>query len=375
MSAPSESSNADGVVEEGRAAAAGHPLVRYVLRRIGVSVLLVVGVTLVTFVLTNLVPGDTVAANLGQQAAADPTIVAAYRAHYGLDKPLPVQYLTYLGNLVHGDLGESQQTHRSVVADLSAAVPATLEIAIGAIAASILIGVGFGVVAAVRRGHLADSALRLVSVVGISVPTFWLAMVAFYVFSYQLDIAPGSGRLSPAATAPPTVTGLYTVDSLLAGQWATFADAVAHLMLPTLVLTLYTVGLLTRFTRSAVLEVLDQDYVRSARAKGLPGGTVLLRYVLRARARADPDGGGSRVRRAALGHRAGGADLLLARYGFLRLSSGVPSRPAGGDGSGSGRRRHLRGDQPDRRPALRRDRPASEGRMSAADACRPAEAR
>ena len=112
MSAPSEPSNADGVVEEGRAAAAGHPLVRYVLRRIGVSVLLVVGVTLVTFVLTNLVPGDPVAANLGQQAAADPAIVAAYRAHYGLDKPLPVQYLTYLGNLLHGDLGESQQTHR-----------------------------------------------------------------------------------------------------------------------------------------------------------------------------------------------------------------------------------------------------------------------
>jgi peptide/nickel transport system permease protein len=287
MSAPSEPSSADGAVEEGRDTdagpyRAGHPLVRYVLRRIGVSVLLVVGVTLVTFVLTNLVPGDTVAANLGQQAAADPTIVAAYRAHYGLDQPLPVQYLTYLGNLVHGDLGESQQTHRSVTADLSAAVPATLELAIGAIAASILIGVGFGVVAAVRRGHLADSALRLVSVVGISVPTFWLAMVAFYVFSYQLDIAPGSGRLSPAVTAPPAVTGLYTVDSLLAGQWATFGDAVAHLALPTLVLTLYTVGLLTRFTRSAVLEVLDQDYVRSARAKGLPGNTVLLRYVLRA---------------------------------------------------------------------------------------------
>jgi len=273
MSAPSEPSSPGG---------GGHPLVRYLLRRIGVSALLVVGVTLVTFVLTNLVPGDTVAANLGQQAAADPTIVAAYRVHYGLDRPLPERYVAYLANLVHGDLGESQQTHRSVVADLSAAVPATLEIAIGAIAASILIGVGLGVVAAVRRGHLADSALRLVSLVGISVPTFWLAMVSFYVFSYQLDIAPGSGRLSPATTAPPDVTGLYTVDSLLAGQWETFGDAVAHLMLPTLVLTLYTVGLLTRFTRSAVLEVLDQDYVRSARAKGLPGATVLVRYVLRA---------------------------------------------------------------------------------------------
>ncbi|GAA3040556.1 ABC transporter permease [Pseudonocardia yunnanensis] len=281
MSVPSDpSSPVEGADRD--AYRAGHPLARYVLRRIVVSALLVVGVTLVTFVLTNLVPGDTVAANLGQQAAEDPTIVATYRAHYGLDRPLPEQYVTYLGNLLRGDLGESQQTHRPVVADLSGAVPATLEIAIGAIVLSILIGVGLGVVAAVRRGHLTDSALRLVSLVGISVPTFWLAMVAFYVFSYKLDIAPGSGRLSPATTPPPDVTGLYTVDSLLAGQWTTFGDAVAHLMLPTLVLTLYTVGLLTRFTRSAVLEVLDQDYVRSARAKGLPGHTVLVRYVLRA---------------------------------------------------------------------------------------------
>lgn len=260
----------------------GHPLVRYLVRRIAVSLLLVVGVTLVTFVLTNLVPGDTVAANLGQRSAEDPAIVAAYRAHYGLDQPLPAQYATYLGNLVRGDLGESQQTHRSVLTDLQAAVPATLEIALGAIVLSVVIGVGFGVVAAVRRGHLADSALRVVSLVGISVPTFWLALVAFYVFSFQLDLAPGSGRLSPATSAPPDVTGLYTVDALLAGEWETFGDAVAHLMLPTLVLTLYTVGLLTRFTRSAVLEVLEQDFVRSARAKGLPGRTVLFRYVLRA---------------------------------------------------------------------------------------------
>jgi peptide/nickel transport system permease protein len=258
------------------------PLARYLLRRLGVSALLIVGVTLVTFVLTNLVPGDPVAANLGQRAAENPETVAAYRAHYGLDRPLPVQYVTYLGNLVQGDLGESQQTHRPVLTDLQSAVPATLELAIGAIVLSVLIGVAFGVLAAVRRGRLADSALRLVSLVGISVPTFWLALVAFYVFSFQLDLAPGSGRLAPATTPPPHVTGLYTVDALLAGEWETFGDALAHLMLPTLVLTLYTVGLLTRFTRSAVLEVLEQDYVRSARAKGLPGRTVLFRYVLRA---------------------------------------------------------------------------------------------
>ena len=283
MSAPSEpSSTARRAGARPAGARAGHPLLGYLLRRLGVSALLVVGVTLVTFILTNLVPGDTVAANLGQRAASDPAIVAAYRAHYGLDRPLPAQYLAYLGNLVHGDLGESQQTHRAVLTDLRAAVPATLELALGAIVLSVLIGVGFGVVAAVRRGYLADSVLRVVSLVGISVPTFWLAMVAYYLLSYRLDLAPGSGRLSPATTAPPGVTGLYTVDALLAGQWQTFADAAAHLVLPTLVLTAYTVGLLTRFTRTAVLEVLDQDYVRSARAKGLPGRTVLLRYVLRA---------------------------------------------------------------------------------------------
>lgn len=268
----------------GRAARAGggHPLGRYLLRRFGISLLLVLGVTLVTFILTNLVPGDPALANLGEQASSDPTIVAAYKAHYGLDKPLPVQYAIYLKNLLHGDLGESQLTHSAVLSDLKSAVPATMEIAIGAIILSVLIGVSFGVMAAVKRGKVVDQLLRVVSLVGISVPTFWLALVCFYVFYYKLDIAPGSGRLSPTLDPPPQITGLYTVDSLLAGQWHTFLDAAAHLMLPTLVLTAYTVGLLTRFTRSAVLEVLDQDFVRAARAKGLPGRSVLFRYVLRA---------------------------------------------------------------------------------------------
>jgi peptide/nickel transport system permease protein len=259
-----------------------HPLAAYIARRAGVSVLLLLGVTLVTFILTNLVPGDPALANLGEQAGSNPEIVAAYRAKYGLDKPLPQQYLIYLSNLLHGDLGESQLTHQAVLTDLKTAVPATMEIALGAIVLSVLIGVSFGVIGAVRRGRVVDQLLRVISLVGISVPTFWLALVSFYVFAFKLDIAPGSGRLSPALDPPPTVTGLYTVDSLLAGQWGTFVDASAHLMLPTLVLTAYTVGLLTRFSRTAVLEVLDQDFVRAARAKGLPGRTVLVRYVLRA---------------------------------------------------------------------------------------------
>ena len=258
------------------------PLARFLLRRTATAVLLAFGVTLVTFVLTNLVPGDPAAASLGQRAIGDPAIVAQFRHHYGLDKPLPVQYVTYLGNLLQGDLGESQQSHQPVLTDLSTAVPATLELAGAAIVVSLVVGVAFGVVAALRRDRFTDQLLRVVSLLGVSVPTFWLALLAFYVFFYRLGIAPGSGRIAPDLTAPPHVTGLYTVDAALAGQWPVLWSAVGHLMLPALVLTAYTVGLLTRFTRSAVLEVLGQDYVRAARAKGLPARTVLFQYVLRA---------------------------------------------------------------------------------------------
>ncbi|WP_310738118.1 MULTISPECIES: ABC transporter permease [unclassified Microbispora] len=257
------------------------PLARFLVRRILTALLLAVGITLVTFVLTNLVPGDPVAANLGQRAVGDPAIVAQWRADHGLDRPLPQQYLMHLEGLLHGDLGTSQQSHRPVLDDLAESVPATLELAGAAILVSLVLGVGFGVVAALRRDRLSDHVLRVLSLVGISVPTFWLALVAFYVFFFRLQITPGSGRVDPGMTPPPQVTGLYTVDALLSGRWDALSSAVGHLAAPALVLALYTIGLLTRFTRSAVLEVLGQDYVRAARAKGLPGRVVLFRYVLR----------------------------------------------------------------------------------------------
>ncbi|GAB3132170.1 ABC transporter permease [Microbispora hainanensis] len=257
------------------------PLARFLVRRIVTAVLLALGITLVTFVLTNLVPGDPVAANLGQRALGDPGIVAQWRADHGLDRPLPQQYLLHLEGLLHGDLGTSQQSHRPVLDDLSEAVPATLELAGAAILVSLILGVGFGVIAALRRDRISDHVLRVLSLIGISVPTFWLALVAFYVFFFRLQITPGSGRIDPGMTPPPQVTGLLTVDALLSGRWDVLSSAVGHLAAPALVLALYTIGLLTRFTRSAVLEVLGQDYVRAARAKGLPGRVVLFRYVLR----------------------------------------------------------------------------------------------
>lgn len=257
------------------------PFVRYVGVRLGLTVLLMFGVTVVTFVLTNLVPADPVQAALGEQAAANPEIVAKFRAEQGLDQPLIVQYFTYLSNVLQGNLGVSTQTRVPVAEELAAAFPATIELAFSAILFSALIGIGLGLWAALKRRTIVDQVIRVVSLIGLSWPTFWLALVVYYVFFFLLGIFPGSGRLDPTAIAPPHVTGLYTVDALLVGQWGTFWDALYHLVLPASVLALYTIGLLTRFARSAVLEVLDMDYVTAATAKGLPRRTVVFGYVLR----------------------------------------------------------------------------------------------
>ncbi|RDI75896.1 ABC-type dipeptide/oligopeptide/nickel transport system permease component [Gaiella occulta] len=256
--------------------------VRFVARRAAALVLLAIGITLVVFLLTQAVPADPAASSLGEQAAGDPEAVAAFREHYGLDKPLPLRYAIYLRRLAQGDLGESTLTHNPVRNDLGTFIPATAELALYSIVIAVVIGVLFGVLAAMRRNRPVDHALRIVSLGGISMPTFWIALVSLYVFFYRLGWFPGGGRLGIGVQPPPSVTGLYTVDALLAGQWSTFTDALDHVALPALVLAAFNVSLLTRYTRSAVLEVIGNDYVRAARAKGLPERIVVIRYVLRA---------------------------------------------------------------------------------------------
>ena len=152
--------------------------------------------------LTHLVPGDPAEANLGQRAGSDPVAVQVFREHYGLDKPLPEQYVVYLGNLLHGDMGESEQSRRPVRADLGEYIPATAELALTSIVLSGVLGVGLGVLAALQRNKLTDQVLRVVSLGGMSMPSFWLALVALYVFFYQLSLVPGSGRLDPGDAAP-----------------------------------------------------------------------------------------------------------------------------------------------------------------------------
>jgi peptide/nickel transport system permease protein len=254
---------------------------RFLLQRLGTGLVLLIGITLVAFVVTHLVPGDPAAANLGQRAIGDPAAVAAFRHQYGLDRPLPVQYIVYLKDLLHGNLGISEQSHRPVLTDLSEYVPATIELALFAIVFSILIGVALGIVAAVFRDRWLDQLIRIVSLGGVSMPIFWIALVAFYLLFYKLGWLPPGGRLDPTQNSPTHLTGMFTIDAAVHGQWTLFWSAVKHLILPGLVLAIYTVGMLTRFTRAAMLEIMGNDYVRAARLKGLPEHVVVLRHVLR----------------------------------------------------------------------------------------------
>jgi len=256
-------------------------LVRFIVRRLAIGVLLCVGVTLISFSLTQIVPGDPVGASLGDVASSDPATVAAFRQRFGLDKPIPEQYFIYITNLARGDFGESLQTRRPVGADLARYMGATIELAVVAMTIAMVCGVLLGVAAAVNRGGWIDQIIRVISLAGVSVPTFWLSIVCLYVFFFQLGWSPGVGRLPPGAGAPTTITGLYTIDALLTGNWLTLGRALSHIALPAMVLAIYTIGAITRFTRAAMLEALDQDFVRSARAKGLPERIVIMRHVLR----------------------------------------------------------------------------------------------
>jgi peptide/nickel transport system permease protein len=179
-------------------------------------------------------------------------------------------------------LGLSQTTHRPVTTDLQQFIPASLELGILAMIIATAVGVPLGMLAAARRGSRLDGAMKLVFLGGISTPPFWIGLLALYLFSFVLQITPSSGQLSAGVLPPPHVTGMYVVDAALAGDVGTLGDALHHLVLPAAVLAASSVGLLQRFTRSAVLEVLHDDYVTAARAKGLPAYTVLVRYTLRA---------------------------------------------------------------------------------------------
>jgi peptide/nickel transport system permease protein len=254
---------------------------RFILRRLLLLVPLLIGVTLAAFIISRAVPSDPVNAALGPNAVSDEELVAAFRAKWGLDKPPHVQYLTYVKNLLQGDMGQSIATHRPVVEDLKRYLPATIELATASIILAIMVGVPFGVISAVRRNTWLDQLSRVLSLIGVSAPVFWLALLGLYVFYGQLRWLPGPGRLDIGVEPPPRVTGLYTADALMAGDFSIFWNALGHLVLPSVVLAAFSMGLITRMTRSAMLESLGQDYVRTARSKGLHERRVIFIHTFR----------------------------------------------------------------------------------------------
>jgi peptide/nickel transport system permease protein len=238
-----------------------------------------VAATLIIFLVAHYVPADPVQAQLGDLASANEEIVAAFRARWGLDEPLWKQYLYFLEGLAQGDL-MSIRTRRPVLEDIKQYAPATVELATVAALITALVGVPLGVLAAITRDSIVDHGARIISLVGVSAPTFWLAFIALALFYGGLEIAPSPGRLAPGAIPPEHVTGLFLVDSLLARDFETFGAALAHLILPAAVLAASTVGLITRTTRASMLETLGEDYIRIARVKGLRERTVIVRHAL-----------------------------------------------------------------------------------------------
>jgi dipeptide transport system permease protein len=252
---------------------------RFVLRRAALVVPTFIGVTLLAFALIHLIPGDPVE-NISGERGMEPARRTRLLHEFGLDRPLPVQYGSYVAHVLRGDLGHSLTTHVGVAQEFGTLFPATVELAFFAMLFALVVGVPAGVIAAVRRNTAADYAVMGVSLAGYSMPIFWWALLLILFFSVQLGWTPVSGRIAVEYDVP-AVTGFMLIDTLMAGDLAAFRSALSHLILPTIALGTIPLAVIARMTRSAMLEVLREDYVRAARAKGLSRMRVIVVHALR----------------------------------------------------------------------------------------------
>ncbi len=254
-------------------------MLRLILTKIGLLVPTFIGVTIIAFLFIRLLPGDPILLLAGERGVT-PDRYAELMRQFGYDQPLWRQYLDFLGGVLQGDLGTSIATKRSVVSEFFTLFPATMELSICAIIFAIVIGLPAGVIAALYRGKTPDHAVMTTALVGYSMPIFWWGLLLIIFFSGILGWTPVSGRISLLYYFP-TETGFMLIDSLLSGQAGAFQSAVSHLVLPTIVLGTIPLAVIARQTRSAMLEVLDEDYVRTARAKGLSPFRVVGVHALR----------------------------------------------------------------------------------------------
>jgi dipeptide transport system permease protein len=255
-------------------------VLRFLLRRLSIVIPTLIGVTIVSFSLIRLIPGDPVQLMIGERGAT-PEAMAQMRTAYGLDQPLITQYGIFVGNILHGDLGVSNTSRRPVIEEFSERFSATLELSFVALMFSLLLGLPLGVLAAVKRNSLFDYSFMTISLIGYSMPIFWWGLVLILIFSVNLGLTPVSGRIDLAYDIPYW-SGFMLIDVWRTTEgWAAFWSALSHLILPSIALGTIPLAVIARMTRSSMLEVLGEDYIRTARAKGLARRRIIFVHGLR----------------------------------------------------------------------------------------------
>ncbi len=250
----------------------------FIVKRLFLMVLVIFGVLIIVFVVTRIIPADPVGAILGGNAP--PSAVDAMRHQLGLDKSIFAQLLDYLGGMLRGNLGNSLVSGRPVITDIMEYLPATIELAISSILFAVLLGVLLGLLSAVFRNHFIDHFSRVFSILGISLPGFWLGLILILIFYYKLGWLPSGGQYD-MFLFPTRITGFVLLDSIISGEWNVFFNALKHLILPTFILGYSSTASIARIMRASMLDVLHQNYIRTARAKGLSKRLVILRHALK----------------------------------------------------------------------------------------------
>ena len=253
-------------------------VLKYIIKRILMVIPVLLGVTIIIFLITRVLAPDPAPVVLGEHAT--PEAMAAWRTSHGLDDPIWLQYVNFVVDAVQGNLGTSYYTNQPVTAEIASRFPATAELAICAIIVASLLGITLGVLAAVKKNKIADNMSMLVALIGVSMPIFWSGILLILLFAGILHVLPSSGRVTPLLQ-PMGGTGFFIIDTIAKGDWEALGDVLIHLILPTLALSLYSMAIITRMTRSSMLETLSADYVRTARAKGLAKRTVNVKHALR----------------------------------------------------------------------------------------------
>lgn len=253
-------------------------MLTYIAKRISVILPVLLAISLIIFLIMHFAPGDPAALLLGQMVTSHE--LEKVRNEMGLNDPLHIQYLRFLKEAIKGDLGISYYTKQSVLSELLRLFPATVELAIASMVVALLVGISAGVISALKQNSIFDNVSMVVALGGVSMPVFWVGLILMWVFSFKLGWTPISGRLAVQIDLKQ-ITGLFVIDSIITGNIAALRDSLRHLILPALTLATISMGIVARFTRSSMLEVIRQDYIRTARAKGVSEALVIFKHAFK----------------------------------------------------------------------------------------------